>query len=98
MEPIEIFRLLNSPAPQQLSYTATAANGTALADTSKVTFVKVKCTTDAYISIGNSVTATSSSHHMTAGIPDYFKIGAGDRVSAIRDTADGVCHVSFLAK
>ncbi len=61
MEPIEIFRLLESPAPQKIAYTGTAGNGTALADASKVTYVKVLCTTAAYIKIGNGLTATTTS-------------------------------------
>lgn len=77
---------------QSVAYTGTAgtiANGVALG-TMKV---RVCTTTDAFIKISNAPTATTSDVPMFAGLPEYFTINQGEKVSAIQSTASGTLTV-----
>jgi hypothetical protein len=51
--------------------------------------VRVRTSTDAYVKIGDSPTATSSDMPMTAGIAETFTITPGQKVSAIQISSGG---------
>jgi hypothetical protein len=58
--------------------------------------VRVWCSTDAYVKIGDSPTATSSDMPMTAGIAETFTITRGQKVSAIQISSGGNLYVTEL--
>lgn len=97
-DPIEIFRF-KTPEVINVSYTATAGNSAAISSTSRTGIYRVVCTTDAYVAIGNGVTATTNNGaFFSAGIPDYIRIAEGERLSAIRVSADGSLNITPLSK
>lgn len=97
-DPIEIFRF-KTPEVQNVSYTATAGNSTAFGSTNRTQIVRVVTTTDAYIAVGNNVTATTTTGaFFAAGIPDYIRVSEGERISAIRASADGSLNITPLSK
>lgn len=80
---------------QNVAYTASA--GTISNAVGAQTYkVRVVATTAAFITIGNSPTATTSDTYMPAGIPEYFTITPGQKVSAIRASADGTLYVTEI--
>jgi hypothetical protein len=59
--------------------------------------IRVVVTTNAYIKIGASPTATTSDVFMAANIPEYFRCNPGvDKVSAIQAAAGGTLHVTEM--
>jgi hypothetical protein len=98
MEPIEIFKFKTSEV-QNVAYTGTAGNSSAFTSSNRTGIVRVVCTTDAYISVGNGVTATTTTGaYFAAGIPDYIKVAEGDRISAIQVSAAGSLNITPLSK
>lgn len=97
-EPIEIFRFKTSEV-QNVAYTATAGNSTAFTSANRTGIVRVVCTTDAFLAVGNGVTATTTTGaYFAAGIPDYIKVAEGERISVIRVSADGSLNITPLSK
>ena len=97
-DPIEIFRFKTSEA-QNVSYTGTAGNSTAFGSTNRTQIVRVVCTTDAYVAVGNGVTATTTNGaYFAAGIPDYIKVAEGERISAIQVSTGGSLNITPLSK
>jgi hypothetical protein len=81
---------------QSVAFTGTAgtianavANGTQK--------VRVLVTTDAYIKIGVSPTATTSDVYVTGLAPEYFTITSGEKVSAIQVSSGGSLHVTEVS-
>lgn len=58
--------------------------------------VRIVTTTDAYISFTG--TATTADMYIPADVPELFVIHPGQAVSAIRDTADGTLHVTYMTR
>ncbi len=84
-------------ATQNVAYTGTAGtvtNGVS----SGVTKVRVACTTDAFIAIGDGTVAPTSTTGapMFAGQVEYFTVSPGQKVSAIQSTANGILYVTEL--
>lgn len=82
---------------QSIAYTGTAgtiSNAVGAATTQ----VRVYCTTDAYIKIGSSPTATTSDIPVSAMGYEYFSIRPGEKVSAIRVSASGTLHVTEMVQ
>lgn len=79
---------------QNVAYTGTA--GSTSGWNAGPQGVLVWCTTDAYITVGNGVTATSSSTPIPAYTPVPITVPQGTggiwRVSAIRVSADGTLY------
>jgi hypothetical protein len=88
------FRLDNH---QSVAYTGTAGT-IANAVGSYTKAVRVYCTTDAFVKISQSPTATSADVPISAGIPEYFAIHPGEKVSAIQQSAGGTLHVTELTQ
>lgn len=81
---------------QSAAYTGTAGTITnAIGD--GVNRVRVVCTTDAFIVIGKSPTATTAGVFMPAGLVEYFTINPGEKVSAIQSSAGGTLHVTEIS-
>ena len=78
---------------QSVAYTGTAGT-IATAITSGHNKVRVYVTTDAYIKIGSSPTATTSDVPLAAKSAEYFTINPGEKVSAIQDASGGTLHVT----
>jgi hypothetical protein len=82
---------------QSIAYTTVAGTITnAVGDETKA--VRVVCTSAAYIKIGKAPTATSSDVYVPADKPEVFRIGAGEKVSAIQVAAGGTLHVTELTQ
>lgn len=80
---------------QSVAYTGTAGTiSTAISD--GVRRVRVVTTTDAYIKIGSSPTATSSDVFKPANLVEYFTIAPGEKVSAIQVSSGGTLHVTEI--
>lgn len=61
--------------------------------------VRVVCTAPAWISFGTSPTAIrqdSASMFMPAGLPEYFWVQLGERLSVIQDATGGFCYITEL--
>lgn len=81
---------------QSVAYTGTA--GTISTAVGSQTYkVRVLVTTDAYIKIDDSPTATSSDVYLPALEPEYFAITPGMKVSAIQVSSGGTLHVTECA-
>ena len=87
------FRLGNT---HKVAYTASAGNSSKVGK--NTTKVRVWCSTDAYIKIGDGVTATTNDAPVGASIPECFDISPGERVSAVKISNDGNLHVTELSK
>jgi len=93
---MELLRPLNDSgfAAQTASYTGTA--GTTTGWNAGPQGVLVWCTTDAYILVGEGVTATTGATPIPAGTPVPFKVppgtGAVWRVSAIQVSSGGTLY------
>lgn len=82
---------------QSVAYTGTAGTITNPVGNETKT-VRVICTSAAYIKIGKTPTATTSDVYMPADRPEVFRIGAGEKVSAIQVSGAGSLHVTELTQ
>ena len=80
---------------QSAAYTGTAATITNAVGT-ETYIVRVVCTTDAFIKIDNSPTATTSDVFCPASTPEYFSITPGQKVSAVQSSASGTLYVTEI--
>lgn len=78
---------------QSIPYTGTAGT-ISTAITAGVQKVRVYCTTDAFIKIGMSPTATTSDVPIAASSPEYFTCAGGEKVSAIQLSSGGTLYVT----
>lgn len=62
--------------------------------------IRVVCTSNAWINIGQDPTASAgdNSLYMPAGLVEYFHVTPGQKVAAIRDSADGNLVVGFMTR
>ncbi|MDP1702589.1 MAG: hypothetical protein Q8L53_16755 [Aestuariivirga sp.] len=60
--------------------------------------VRVVLTTAGHISIGHqgNLAATTADMYMPAGVPEYFAIRPGEKISAIRSADNGTMHVTEI--
>lgn len=91
--PIPALRL---GAVQTAAYTGTAGTiSMGVGGTTKV--VRVWCSTDAHIAIGQNPTATANSTPVSAKQAEYFKVRRGDKVSAIQQSSGGTLYVTEMS-
>ena len=83
-------------ATKSVAYTGTA--GTTAAVGSKTTKARIWATTDCFVRIGDSLTATTSDMPVAAGIPEYFDINPGQTVSFIQSQTGGSGYVTEMSK
>ena len=82
---------------QVASYTSTAGVITNPVGAG-ITCVRVVLTTAGHIAIGAAPTATTSNVYMPAGIPEYFQVREGEKVSAIQVASGGNLHVTEMTR
>ena len=80
---------------QHVAYTGTAGTITNAVGT-QCRRVRILVTTDAYVKIGNSPTATTNDTYVTAGIPEYWTITPGQKVSAVQVASGGTLNVTEM--
>jgi hypothetical protein len=81
---------------QSVSYTGTA--GTITNAVGSETYqVRIVTTTDAFVKIDNSPTATTRDMPVFASLPEYFTIAPGQKVSAIQSSSGGTLQVTELS-
>lgn len=80
---------------QSVAYTATAGTVTNTFSLG-VTKIRVMCTSDAYIKIGKTPTATTADPIIPANSVEYFLTREGEKVSAVQVSAGGTLHVTEL--
>lgn len=78
---------------QTVAYTGTAGTVTNGAG-AQVSIVRVVASSDAFISFSGD--ATTSDVFMAAGIPEYFVVTPGQKVSAIQSSAGGNLYVTEM--
>jgi hypothetical protein len=59
--------------------------------------VRVVCTTDAFVAIGTSPTATTSDAYVVAFSPEYFTCAPGSKVSAVQVSTGGTVYVTEIS-
>jgi hypothetical protein len=80
---------------QSVGFT-TAAGTIANAIGNGVQNARIVVTSAAYVKVGVAPTATTSDVYMAADSPEYVTIKTGEKVSAIRVSADGTLHVTEI--
>lgn len=75
---------------QTVAYTNTAGVTTNAVGS---TFVRIVCTTAAFVAFGSSPTATTADMYVPANCPEWFPIDPGYKVSIIRLTDSGSAYV-----
>lgn len=80
------------------AYTGTA--GTSAAFGANTHEIRVCCTSNAWVKVGDNPTATvgSGSFYMPAGLVEYFHVSPGQKVSAIQDSAGGNLSVAEMTR
>ena len=78
---------------QSAAYTTTAGT-TAAVVSNGVQKVRVMCTTDAFVKIAKSPTATTSDAYMVGLTTEYFSCAPGEKVSAVQVTTGGTLSVT----
>ena len=80
---------------QNVAYTGThgvVTNGVSVG----VNQVRVNCSTAAFIAFGASPAATTSDIFMAAGVPEYFTVSPGQKVSAVQASSGGTLSVTEM--
>lgn len=89
----DIVQALRPATNQQVSVSsASAATATAFTKT----VVRVCSTTDCRVAIGADPTALATSLLLPAGVVEYFAVSPGDKLAAIRESADGLLTVTEM--
>lgn len=84
---------------ETVASSATAVSSAAFPDGTEA--VRLVATQNAYARFGSSSLPASSSttgSYLPANIPEYFKASPGQKVSVIRDSADGSLFITYLAR
>jgi len=82
-----------------VAYSTSSAQSAAIS--ANIFDVRVVCTSNAWIKIGTdptAVAATDDNIYMPAGVVEYFHVSPGQRIAAIRDTADGNLVVAEMTR
>ncbi len=89
------FQAIKQGTMQKVAYTGTAGTISNVI-TSGVSIVRIVCTTDAYVKIGASPTATTSDMFVPANTPEYFAVPDDGtvKVSAVQLSSGGTLHVT----
>tara|TARA_R100001443_G_scaffold1750_2_gene6107 strand:+ start:2168 stop:2482 length:315 start_codon:yes stop_codon:yes gene_type:complete len=93
LEPIQVLPLGTTQTISVASSSAAISSAFAVG----TTVVRVVSTTDCHIIFAVSPTATTSTAYLPANQVEYFKVNAGEKVAAIRATADGTLYATEMA-
>lgn len=86
---------LTSEVAVTLSWGSTAMSG-GLENARNTRFIRVLCTTAAFVRIGVSPTAVATDYAMTANVAETFACNPGDKVSAVQVASGGTMYVAEL--
>lgn len=85
---------------QSVTYTGTLGVSTAVGSASSgvIQKIRVVTTSAAYISIGSTATAVTSTNgsYMPADSPEYFSCANGEKVQAVQVSASGTLNVTEI--
>lgn len=91
-----VYQAFKPGTSQSVAYTAATASS--IANAVGTSLVRVYSTTDAYIAVASSPTATSASGMpITAFLPEYIVTNPDDKVSGLGQSASGVLWVTPAA-
>ena len=93
----QLFNTFNGPARKSLRLLIQGFAQTYVGkgpQANKTYKVRIVCTTDAFVKVGDAPTATTSDPLFPANAVEYVTITPGQKVSAIRSAADGSVHVT----
>jgi hypothetical protein len=80
-------------AAQKVDFTAASAASAAFG--AQTYAIRVVATEDCHIKVGDgAVTATAAETYLPADLPEYFTVTPGQKVAAVRATADGSLFVT----
>ncbi|MES3016220.1 MAG: hypothetical protein V4721_00515 [Bacteroidota bacterium] len=80
-----------------VAYTDSAVQSAAVSLTT--TKVRIWCSTDCFIKIGSNPTASATDGMpMSGGLPEFFDIRPGERISMIRQTVSGNGYITQMSK
>lgn len=75
---------------QTVAYTGTAGVTT---DAIGSSFVRIVCTTAAFVSFGTAPTATTADMYIPANFPEWIPINPSHKVSVVRLTESGTAYI-----
>jgi len=76
---------------ETVAFTGTAAHSAVMPECEEV---RLQATAACFIATGPTAVATTAGWPLAAGAPEYVRIRAGDRVSAIQQTEGGSLYVT----
>ena len=82
---------------QNVAYTGTAGTITNAVG-SETQVIRVVLTSAGFVAIGASPTATTSDMYMPAGVPEYFIVRPGQKVSAVQSASGGTLYVTEMTR
>lgn len=62
----------------------------------RTTVVRLVATTNCHVKFGSNPTATTSDIYLPAGVVEYFKVSASDKVAAIKNADAGNLYVTEM--
>jgi|TARA_Y100001972_G_C7583307_1_gene292544 hypothetical protein len=81
---------------QTVNVTDTSAQSAAIA--SGIHHVRLVSTSNCHYLIGANPTATTSSVYLPANVIEKIRINQGEKIAIIRNSGDGVAHITSLSK
>lgn len=75
---------------QKMNVAAAAASS----DVVGADVARLLSTVDCHVAFGTAPVADANSLYLVANVPEYFACLAGDKVSAVRETVDGVLYIT----
>jgi hypothetical protein len=82
--------LIRPGVTQKLNVAAAAA----ASDVVGADVVRLMSTVDCHVAFGAAPVADANSLYLVANVPEYFGCLAADKVSAVRETVDGVLYIT----
>ena len=92
LNPIQALGVNTEQTP--ISVGATAAQSAAFGSSTIV--IRVVANTDCHIAFGSNPTATANSTFIPKGLPEYFKVNSGEKLSVIQDSAAGTLYITEM--
>ena len=81
---------------QSKAYTGTSA-AVDNAFGANIHVIRVVVTTDAFVAVGTSPTATTSDMFLVAFAPEYFTVTEGQKIAAVRSSVSGTMYVTEMS-
>jgi hypothetical protein len=79
-----------------VSFTAASAQSSAVSDS--IRELRLVATQNCYYKVGANPTATTSDTYLPSGTVEYIAIAPGEKVAAIRSSADGTLNITEMTK